>query len=237
MGGERCKNGCVKIATEESCHPACMVPVPDALFHEPDFAPKTVNVRVVPDARETRERDQLSNALYVVDRYRKDLDIEAGDEYAQIDGCVAILANHARQSLATPSVAPEVSEAEKMAFVCGAKWWEVRETGATMWPSDQTEAYAAAEAKILAFRKSRAALAEPAGAREVVKREVCRECDGRGFYTTVAYDKSFGDDKLCVCGHPYYRHFDTYDEMLNVGCKYCECQDFRATPPAQGETT
>jgi len=37
----------------------------------------------------------------------------------------------------------------------------------------------------------------------------------------VPYDKDFGDDKLCVCGHSYYRHFDTYDEMLPVGCKYC----------------
>ena len=38
-----------------------------------------------------------------------------------------------------------------------------------------------------------------------------------------SYDKTFGDDKLCVCGHPYYRHFDTYDCMSPAGCKYCAC--------------
>lgn len=37
------------------------------------------------------------------------------------------------------------------------------------------------------------------------------------------YDKNYGDNRLCVCGHPYYRHFDTYDDMSPVGCKYCEC--------------
>jgi hypothetical protein len=35
------------------------------------------------------------------------------------------------------------------------------------------------------------------------------------------YDENFGDNKLCECGHPYYRHFDTYDNMSAVGCKYC----------------
>lgn len=35
------------------------------------------------------------------------------------------------------------------------------------------------------------------------------------------YDPNFGDDRLCKCGHPYYRHFDTYEGMSPVGCKYC----------------
>lgn len=35
------------------------------------------------------------------------------------------------------------------------------------------------------------------------------------------YDETFGDNKECECGHPYYRHFDTYDNMSAVGCKYC----------------
>lgn len=35
------------------------------------------------------------------------------------------------------------------------------------------------------------------------------------------YDENFGDNKECLCGHPYYRHFDTYDNMSAVGCKYC----------------
>ena len=35
------------------------------------------------------------------------------------------------------------------------------------------------------------------------------------------YDPSFGDERRCKCGHPYYRHFDTYEDMSPVGCKYC----------------
>lgn len=42
-----------------------------------------------------------------------------------------------------------------------------------------------------------------------------------------AYSKTFGDKRVCVCGHPYYRHFDTYDRMAHVGCKYCECFTFQ----------
>lgn len=45
------------------------------------------------------------------------------------------------------------------------------------------------------------------------------------------YDPTFGSDRLCRCGHPYYRHFDTYDEMAAVGCKYCECRRFRLPRP------
>lgn len=41
-----------------------------------------------------------------------------------------------------------------------------------------------------------------------------------------AYDKDFGDNKLCSCGHTYYRHFDTYDKMAPIGCKYCGCRAF-----------
>lgn len=37
----------------------------------------------------------------------------------------------------------------------------------------------------------------------------------------LLYDPTFGDDILCECGHAYYRHFDTYDNMAPVGCKYC----------------
>ena len=46
----------------------------------------------------------------------------------------------------------------------------------------------------------------------------------------AAYDKGFGDDRKCLCGHPYYRHFDTYDDMYPVGCKYCECTEFNEAP-------
>jgi len=40
------------------------------------------------------------------------------------------------------------------------------------------------------------------------------------------YDPNFGDDKECTCGHPYYRHFDSYENMAPVGCKYCHCFKF-----------
>ncbi len=45
------------------------------------------------------------------------------------------------------------------------------------------------------------------------------------------YDPFYGDELPCECDHPYYRHFDSYDEMAPVGCKYCgvdECPGFRA---------
>lgn len=41
----------------------------------------------------------------------------------------------------------------------------------------------------------------------------------------MKYEPSIGcgDTPVCNCGHPYYRHFDTYDAMLHCGCKYCDC--------------
>jgi hypothetical protein len=44
------------------------------------------------------------------------------------------------------------------------------------------------------------------------------------------YDETFGDSKVCTCGHSYYRHFDTYEEMSPVGCKYCDCSVFEERP-------
>ena len=41
------------------------------------------------------------------------------------------------------------------------------------------------------------------------------------------YNPAYGDDRICVCGHVYYRHFDTYEEMEACGCKYCGCFDFK----------
>jgi hypothetical protein len=43
---------------------------------------------------------------------------------------------------------------------------------------------------------------------------------------TRKYNPQYGDDRICVCGHKYYRHFDTYDDMDACGCKYCECFTF-----------
>jgi hypothetical protein len=50
---------------------------------------------------------------------------------------------------------------------------------------------------------------------EVVVKAVFRE-----------YNPDYGDGKLCKCGHSYYRHFDSYENMAPVGCKYCGCHTF-----------
>lgn len=39
----------------------------------------------------------------------------------------------------------------------------------------------------------------------------------------AVYNPTFGDERLCVCGHHYRRHFDTHDNMVPAGCKYCQC--------------
>jgi hypothetical protein len=50
---------------------------------------------------------------------------------------------------------------------------------------------------------------------EVVAKAIFRE-----------YNSEYGDDKLCKCGHSYYRHFDSWEGMTPVGCKYCQCDEF-----------
>ena len=40
------------------------------------------------------------------------------------------------------------------------------------------------------------------------------------------YNPEYGDDKICKCGHSYYRHFDNYEGMAPIGCKYCPCDEF-----------
>ena len=40
------------------------------------------------------------------------------------------------------------------------------------------------------------------------------------------YNLSYGDHRICKCDHPYYRHFDPYDNMNACGCKYCSCYIF-----------
>jgi hypothetical protein len=44
--------------------------------------------------------------------------------------------------------------------------------------------------------------------------------------TTLEYNPHYGDERVCVCGHTYYRHFDSWEEMDPVGCKYCACRTF-----------
>lgn len=44
------------------------------------------------------------------------------------------------------------------------------------------------------------------------------------------WNPDFPQEALCECGHPYYRHFDTYDDMDPCGCKYawyCGCDLWR----------
>ncbi len=43
---------------------------------------------------------------------------------------------------------------------------------------------------------------------------------------TFSYNPEYGDDRVCICGHTYYRHFDSYEEMYPCGCKYCGCGEF-----------
>ena len=40
------------------------------------------------------------------------------------------------------------------------------------------------------------------------------------------YNPNYGDNRMCICGHTYYRHFDSWNDMEAVGCKYCGCSEF-----------
>lgn len=56
-------------------------------------------------------------------------------------------------------------------------------------------------------------------------------------YLTVIrreYNPDYGDDRVCVCGHPYHRHFDGYDGNDPIGCKYCECRTFVENDESDG---
>jgi len=43
---------------------------------------------------------------------------------------------------------------------------------------------------------------------------------------TRKYNPNYGDDRICKCGHAYYQHFNTYEDMYPCGCKYCRCSTF-----------
>ena len=45
--------------------------------------------------------------------------------------------------------------------------------------------------------------------------------------TFKKYNPNYGDNRICECGHPYHRHFDSYENMRPVGCKYCYCREFK----------
>lgn len=52
----------------------------------------------------------------------------------------------------------------------------------------------------------------------------------RGTIEVKKFNPNFGNDRECSCGHTYYRHFDTHDNMEPVGCKYCKCMEFTLPP-------
>ena len=45
--------------------------------------------------------------------------------------------------------------------------------------------------------------------------------------TTRKYNPNYGGERICKCGHPYYRHFDWMDDNNPCGCKYCCCFTFK----------
>ena len=57
-------------------------------------------------------------------------------------------------------------------------------------------------------------------------RRVCRMLNQANRDHVAAYDPKFGDQRVCRCGHPYARHFDSYEDNAPVGCKYCDCSKF-----------
>ena len=44
--------------------------------------------------------------------------------------------------------------------------------------------------------------------------------------TDLIYNPKYGNNRVCKCGHVYYRHFDSYEHMYAIGCKYCQCYKF-----------
>ena len=48
-----------------------------------------------------------------------------------------------------------------------------------------------------------------------------------------SYRPDFGDHRECACGHDYERHFDSYDRMRPIGCKYCSCAHWRVSEAEQ----
>ena len=42
----------------------------------------------------------------------------------------------------------------------------------------------------------------------------------------MEYNPDYGDKRICICGDPYHRHFDSYEDMAAIGCKYCPCVHF-----------
>lgn len=43
----------------------------------------------------------------------------------------------------------------------------------------------------------------------------------------AAYIPDYGATRPCQCGHTYECHFDPHENWEHVGCKYCECGEFK----------
>ena len=41
------------------------------------------------------------------------------------------------------------------------------------------------------------------------------------------WNPNYDQSAICECGHQYIHHFDSYENMEAVGCKYCQCNTFR----------
>jgi hypothetical protein len=51
------------------------------------------------------------------------------------------------------------------------------------------------------------------------------------------YDPEHDQEEMCKCGHPYRRHFDSYEDNAPVGCKYCLCTEFEPDPVGEKHPT
>jgi hypothetical protein len=51
--------------------------------------------------------------------------------------------------------------------------------------------------------------------------------------TEECWNAGYDQQAPCKCGHPYHRHFDTWEDMYPIGCKYCDCPRFE---PAEKES-
>ena len=50
------------------------------------------------------------------------------------------------------------------------------------------------------------------------------------------YNPDYGGNQTCECGHSYDRHFDSYENMSPVGCKYCPCNHFKENKSEEDES-
>lgn len=69
----------------------------------------------------------------------------------------------------------------------------------------------------------------------IEKNEGSPYLEGFEVRTVAKYNPNYGDKKVCECGHSYYRHFDSYEDMDAVGCKYCRCFTFKEAKQKEEE--